>query len=251
MTLIGIAGATELGKWRITDRDGQYQFRVGPGSFHLMLPNQKEDATQKFAITDEFELVLDGHSQRKERAALSGTIRSADGQPIASGIVYGESVGAQGHNGFRAQIGQDGQFLTDRWSDRMLLYAIDCLNNRAGYVVISEDTSETQITLAPAAIVTGVIRDTDQKPAFGVPVQLDVRSGDPIDNVTFPLTETTDEDGKFKFAGILPSMSCSLRAYFSDYRIDGPTFDVKGQRTIVLDDTGAIVDESGNSPSGD
>jgi len=242
-TLIQSSEGTDLVRFSITDTKGFYRFRVGPGNYELLLPNQ--DAAQPIQITvkEEDEIIYDGHAERKDRVDIVGTVTDEAGTPLANCTVYGESIAARGHAGFRTKTDADGKLKSERWSDRMIVYAIHSEKLLAGFAEISEDSTEVAVKLAPATSVSGIVRTKNGEPVINARVLLNV--GHPLVEVaaSLNLQTTTDERGAYSFRGILPEASCHVAVYRADAHTDGPRFEVSNLEPITLDEI-VVVDQA-------
>ena len=156
--LIQSSAGTDLVRFSITDTKGFYRFRVGPGNYELLLPNQDAARPIQITVKEEDEIIYNGHTERKDRVDIVGTVTDEAGTPLANCTVYGESIATPGHAGFRAKTDADGKFRSERWSDRMMVYAIQSDRVLAGSAEISEDSADVAVKLAPAASVCGIVR---------------------------------------------------------------------------------------------
>ncbi|MEZ6059789.1 MAG: carboxypeptidase-like regulatory domain-containing protein [Planctomycetaceae bacterium] len=235
-TLLQSSGGTDLVRWSFTDEKGRYRFRVGPGNYTLRLPNSESRPEIAVRVTNEAEIVHDGHSDRKDRVTLTGAAVGEDGEPLAGCEVHGESIAALGHAGFRTKTGADGRFSTERWSDRMVVYALHSEKGLAGFVRITEDTADVTLTLVPAGSATGRIVDDQGKPVAAARVVLNVEVDLPEAGNGISLTTLSDENGNYSFDGIALGSSCSIYVYRNNEQTAGPSFNVKNAEAIVLDD---------------
>ena len=258
VTLIQSADGTDLVRWSAIDANGFYRFRVGLGTYELRLPNQEAAAPIMINVKDEEEVVYDGHAERRSRVNLSGIVIDASAKPVANCKVYGESIAAPGHAGFQTTTNADGKFNSDRWSDSMLVYAIQGKKMLAGYTEISEDSTDVAVKLAPATAASGFVRRKDGQPVADVRVQLNVGLPRAEGQCNLNLWTTTDEDGAYTFIGLVPGALCSVIVYRADQHTNGPKFEVNDLGSVVLDDVviapvpvAALVpnDQSGHEPN--
>lgn len=235
-TLIQSSGGTELVRWTTTDADGNYRFRVGPGTYELRLPHQQAAPSINVTVKDEEALVFDGHADRKDRVNLTGIVTDEAGTPLANCTVYGESIAAPAHAGFRAKTDAEGKFRSERWSDRMVVYAIQLEKPLAGFAEISEDSTDVAVKLAPATSVSGIVRSKNGEPVINARVVLNV--GLPLVELAASLNlhTTTNGHGVYSFNGILPGASCHVAVYRAGGHTDGPRFEVNNLDLITLDE---------------
>ncbi len=234
--LIQSFGGTDLVRFSVTDTKGFYRFRVGPGDYELLLPNQDAAPPIHVTVKDEDEIIYDGHTERTDRVDIVGTVTDEAGTPLADCIVYGASIAARGHAGFRTKTDANGNFKSERWSDRMMVYAIHTEKLLAGSAEISEDSTDVAVKLAPATSVSGIVRTKNGEPVFNARVMLNV--GHPLVGVaaSLNLQTTTDERGAYSFRGLLPEASCHVAVYRSDAHAAGPRFEVSNLEPITLDE---------------
>ncbi len=244
-TLIQTAGGTDLVRWSKTDEDGKYRFRVGPGTYELRLPNA-ESSSINLQITDEAEVVHDGHAERRARVTLNGTVVDENDTPVAACDVYGESIASPGHAGFRTTTDGDGNFSTERWSDDMVVYVLQGEQQLAGYTKISEDATEVTVKLAPAATATGVVRDASGQPVANAQVMLNLELDLAEAGRGITLTTPTDKQGRYVFSGLSPGVTCSVNVYRANQHTGGPSFDVTSVAPIEVDDV--VINDAENAP---
>lgn len=234
-TLIQSSGGTDLVRWSTTDSRGNYRFRVGPGTFELRLPNQAAASPIFVTVKDEDEIVFDGHADRKDRVNLTGSVTDESGTLLANCTVYGESIGASGHAGFRTTTDSEGKFNSERWSDKMMIYAIQSDKLLAGSAEITEDSTEVTLKLQAATWASGIVLTNNGTPVVNARVILNV--GQPLTNTAASLNlwTSTDEKGAYLFRGILPGSSCRVDVYRADQCTSGPMFNVENLEPITLD----------------
>ncbi len=225
-TLIQSSGGTDLVRWSTTDAKGNYRFRVGPGAYELRLPNQAAAPHINVTVRDEVELVFDGHAARKDRVNLSGSVTDESGKPLADCTVYGESIGAPDHAGFRTTTNAEGRFNSERWSDRMMVYAIHSEKLLAGTSEITEDSTEVTLKLQAATSASGIVRTNNGNPVVNTRVILNVGQPRTEAAASLNLWTSTDENGAYSFRGILPGASYRVDVYRADQHTGGPVFEV-------------------------
>ena len=235
-TLIQSSGGTDLVRWSTTDSRGNYRFRVGPGTFELRLPNQAAASPISVTVKDEDEIVFDGHAERKDRVNLTGIVTDESGTLLANCTVYGESIGALGHAGFRTKTNSEGKFNSERWSDKMMIYAIHGEKLLAGTADITEDSIEVALKLQAATSASGIVVTKNGKPSVNTRVILNVGQPSTETAAILNLWTSTDENGVYSFRGILPGSSCRVDVYRADQHTGGPVFEVTSLEPIKLDD---------------
>jgi hypothetical protein len=211
----GYPGQTGLVRWATTDETGSYSIRVGRGRFSLRGPEQQD--TEDLVVTGEAEIVRDFSPARASRGALSGqVIHGKDGSPAAGATLRGESVwsnpGAGGHAGFRAVADQQGAFRTERWRDRLVLYATSKDGSHAALREISEDDEVVTVRLLAAATLVGKVVDAEGRPLPRRQVTCRPNPGWIEGTFRLSLSDVTDEEGRFAIPGVAHGMEWTVRA---------------------------------------
>lgn len=206
-TLIQKEGKSSLVRWSESDENGRYQFRVGPGAYELRLAS---DPPRQITVETEEEFAYNAHSERRLRETLRGKVVDSSGAVVANAAVYGESLQVNGHAGFHTQTDEEGAFASERWTDEMLVYAVQNSEKLAGYKQISEDDREMQLVLdATATVLVSVVDDMgDAVVHRDVSVALSLRKRGPNGSIQF--WTTTDGQGKCSIA-VPEGMLCNVR----------------------------------------
>ncbi len=191
-TLIQQNANTSLVRWSKSDPDGDYFFRVGPGTYTLRLPGAPQE---DLLIKDEKEIQRDSHIARKPRMTLRGMVVDHKDTPVAEAEIRGESINGPGHAGFKTKSDTDGSFKSDRWTDKMVVFALSTKRRLAVIQKIEPDDSSVKLKLRPSGMVHGLIQTKDGQPASGIRVQLSfTKFGGSVHFFT-----KTGEDGKFAY----------------------------------------------------
>jgi RNA polymerase sigma factor (sigma-70 family) len=200
-----------LVRWANTDKKGHYQFRVGPGYYEIWAPGTKHDG---IAVQKQDTIPMDFHLERLERGPLLGTVRAgAEEKPVARAIIQGESIGQQGHAGFKVIADFRGRFQTDRWRDRMHLYATDPEGDLAAFLTIGEEDENIDIVLVSAGKVKGRLVDSQSKPRQGIRVVGGMTMGPKNAPEGRGTAEAlTDKEGRFTLGGLLVGARCLVHA---------------------------------------
>jgi RNA polymerase sigma factor (sigma-70 family) len=202
-----------LVRWTATDESGRYSFRVGRGKFTLKGPGYWDQ--QDLSITGGAELVRDFFLEGPDRGALTGrVVYAGDGRPAAGATVKGEGISSRarpGRGGFVAMVDEDGAFRTERWRDRLVLYARSEDGMQAAMLEISEDEPEVTIRLFPAATFVGKVVDQEGQPLPNRKVCCTPELPWIDGRFTLSLAAETDEDGRFSLAGIVDGTEWTTR----------------------------------------
>lgn len=222
-----------LVRWAETDENGRYRFRVGPGTYQLMLPNQLSRKQIRIEVNGQQEIVHDTHAARKARGTLRGQIVDSNGKPLGGNEIFGESIDAPGHAGFRSKSDAEGRFETDRWNDEMLLIVRNADRNLATTLLIGPDTSTVDLKLSEAATVEGSLVGSDGQPipAGAGFLTIRVRDGNAGRSINLPLTVTSG--GHFKMSGIPVGYTCQVQVRVGNsYILSNESFDVEKAETV-------------------
>jgi beta-lactamase regulating signal transducer with metallopeptidase domain len=213
----------DLVRWALTDKDGRYRVRVGPGTYKLAGPNSPHQWEELTVMAKET-LERDFHLDRLPRGRLTGEVvaRAVDGKPVAGAIVKGESIGALGHAGLEAVADGRGRFEVERWRDKMWLYARNPAGTLATVVTVGADDDTVKLVLTEAGQLKGRVVDKNGKAVVGVRILCVLRIG-PKDNphARVTLYTETDEAGRFTLPGMVLGAQCTVNA-----------FDTEGSETL-------------------
>ncbi len=193
---------SQLVRWSESDKNGRYQFRVGPGTYELRL---LDDKMMPINVSEE-DLVFNSHVDRLPRGLFTGKVTDQGGKPLKAEI-RGESIGAAGHAGLVFKSTESGEFVTERWNDQMQLLAIDTVGRLAAFEQIEADTESLIFILVPAASLKGSVKDEDGNPVKGVAMTARSNALGQI-----YLTTQTDADGNFSFPAVTTKMAWSVSA---------------------------------------
>ena len=143
----------------MTDAQGRYSFRLGPGSYTLMGPARTKN--EKITVQDEPELVRDFHMPRADKGPLSGRVvvagRKGEGVAEASvEIVAGVSAGSYP---VRIRADAEGRFRVDRTLDHCYVCAKSPDGSLGALVEIGAEDAEVVIEVAPTATARGILLD--------------------------------------------------------------------------------------------
>ncbi len=184
----------ELVRWSQTDKDGRYQFRVGPGKYRLRLGDDKQISVD----VDNEDLLFNCHVDRLPRGPLSGKVTDEMGRPASNAFIVGESINAASHAGFRLQCDPDGEFETEKWNDRLRLVIVCDERKLFGICELPPDAETIALSVQPAATLEGTIVDARGLPVAGCRVAARMRN--PIEKVV--IQGQTDANGKFVFPAV-------------------------------------------------
>jgi protocatechuate 3,4-dioxygenase beta subunit len=231
--------AGHLVRWASTDKKGHYQFRVGPGYYEIWAPETKH---QGIAVQKQDKVPMNFHLDRLARGPLTGTVRAGvDEKPVPRAVIQGESIGQQGHAGFKVVADSRGRFQTDRWRDRMHLYATDPDGELAAFVTIGEEDEKVDIVLGGAGKVKGRLVDAKGKPRDGIRVVGAITMGPKEALEARGTSEAlTDKEGRFTLGGLVVGARCLLRVEIGS-SVETKEVQIKDTQTIDLGDVAVEV----------
>ena len=199
----------ELIRWATADVEGHYEIRLGPGRYELRGPYPA--ATQDLTLgEEEEEVVRDFTLPWSGRGPLRGVVRRVNGDVVCHAIVCGEGV-VQGHAGFETTSDGEGRFSSERWRERMIVYARTPTGEAAGCAEINEQTEEVEVVVSPATIAGGRVVDAAGMLMSNETVfcRMKVALRDET-TVTFQIESRTDAAGAFSIVGLLICSICDV-----------------------------------------
>src|SRR5262249_43393893 len=127
-----------------------------------------------------------------------------------------------GHAGFKALADAQGRFRTERWRDKMCLYARNPKGTLAALMTLGEDDETVKVVLSEAGALKGRLLDKSGKPAGGVRVLCGLLIGpEASPHARFDLYTETDEGGRFTLPGMVLGARCRVIPFSN-----------KGSRTV-------------------
>jgi beta-lactamase regulating signal transducer with metallopeptidase domain len=160
-----------LYRWTKTDRDGRYEFRVGPGRYSL--PDKKSPFDEPIEIRAEPEVVYDYEveveADTKPLPLVTVRRGDAEGPVVPNAYVFAAVENAQGfwEPLFKAKAGAQGQVgrILSQRSGPIYLYARSADGSFGGFATIGPDVGEGSIILEKATTVEGRAVLPDGRPA--------------------------------------------------------------------------------------
>jgi hypothetical protein len=172
-------------------------------------------------VEAEEEVVRDFHLPYLPRGPLTGDVRRAgeEGQAVSHAVVRGESA-VRGHASFETSADGEGVFSSERWRERMLVYARDPQGAGAGHGEIAEQDGAVTVRTSPAATARGRVVDRDgallSTEHVFCRMRLALRDGTPV---TFQIETRTDIAGVFLLPGLPVGASCDVSVLRGHERI--------------------------------
>jgi len=205
-----------------TDADGRYQLFLGPGEYQISGPARTEAVKLSIPTSKApAEIVQDFHMPRAETGPLTGQVVDAAGKPVPGAVVEGRYASFQARRFFgETKVDEQGKFSIERSLDPLVIYGRNEDRSLAGIVQSDSEETETAVVLGPVARATGRLLDHEGKPisqrelTYGVRVYVGEPGRGPFSD-SFGGKVTTDTDGNFTLAGLIPG-----KEYHLNVRID-------------------------------
>jgi uncharacterized GH25 family protein/thiol-disulfide isomerase/thioredoxin len=200
-----------------TDRDGRFEFHLGPGKYTLQGPARTKPVQVAIPAAEApAEIVRDFRMPRPETGPFAGQVVDTAGQPVAGAVVSGEYASEQTTRLFApCRTDAQGRFTVVRSLDPLLLYARSADGTRAGVTRVAEETPAAQLTIGPLASASGRMLDLKGEPLAQRVVRFDIRIYPDESNQSwfrdcFGGTARTDAAGHFVLAGLVPGETYKL-----------------------------------------
>jgi hypothetical protein len=226
-----------------TDKDGRYEFLLGPGSYKLHGPSLKETVPVTIpAVNPPAEIVRDFRLPRPEIIPLAGRVVDDRGQPLARILVWGQYAANTQHWFREVKTDVQGRFNVDRASEPLVLYARTTDRTRAGLTRIDAETARATLTVGPVATAAGRLLDPKGKPlpakklVYGIRIYLGDSETSPFSDA-FGGTATTDATGRFTLQGLIPGQVYEVNLQLDENSSRGVTrVQPKNDKPIDLGD---------------
>lgn len=232
-----------LAFWQTTDKDGRFEFRVGPGKFQLAGVHQVKRVD--LTITNQAEIEINLHSPREAKGRLKGLVVSGSPpRPVAQARITSVYKARASGYPFATRCDAQGRFDVERLRHPVVLLARSADGKRAGIAEIGSDDDEVKIAIAPIAAARGCLVDGEtaeplagRKIQCGIRVPLTQAKNPPFVNA-FGDTAITDAGGRFVLKGLVAGLKYELTVHDTKdgSRYATATFIPKAGETVRLDD---------------
>jgi RNA polymerase sigma factor (sigma-70 family) len=192
----------------LTNADGRYEFRVGPGRFLVLgprdgLPVGPKDGEKTLIINSEEvvgrDIVI---NPADTRLPLTGLVTDGRGGPVAGAVISGHTFARPAEaSHFRVFSGRSSRFEARRLPEPMLVYARTLDHKQAGVARIGADDQSVDIVLSVSATAQGRVLDKDDKPRADVSVICRWGFEAPGENSIEELRKT-DQNGQYLITGL-------------------------------------------------
>ena len=192
----------------VTDKDGQFELYLGPGTYQVSGPVQSEFVKITIpAVNPPKEIVQNFQVERSRIGPFAARVVDDKGRPVAGAEVTGAYL-ANSARGWVPKLttGDDGQFKFDRSLVAMVLRARSADGLRAGIARIGADNATAELVVVPVGKATGRLVDLKGDPIAKRRLQYGIRLTWEPDHSTqmtpFARTTITDEQGRFELVDL-------------------------------------------------
>jgi hypothetical protein len=188
-----------------TDREGRYEFHVGPGQYTLIGPPQVKSTDLR--ISNQTEITINLGRPRPEKGRILGQVVDAQRQPVPRATILGIYRSAATGEELQLLADDNGKFVGERQLLRVVLYARSPDGKLAGIVELGPDDRGEIIRIEPTGNAVGrIINRKSKAPLAKVPVTYSVRVE--MENAngwrgSFGGETTTDEKGNFEIKSLV------------------------------------------------
>lgn len=146
-----------LHRFGVTDKNGEYSFRVADGAYQLHLPVEPATAVP-VSIAGEAEIIHNGHATSEcSTIRMTGLVSESSGQPASRAVVWCSRIGVQWQE-VQVPTGDDGRYWVERAEEPTLIYARNEDGTEATFTEVASVDAVADFTLAPAAQLVGTVR---------------------------------------------------------------------------------------------
>ena len=203
------------------DADGRFEFRVGPGKYHLFGPSQVKPV--EITVTDQKQLEFNLNAPRVEMGRLTGMVVTVTPPtPVANAVIQGIYRGDALAPFFAAKTNADGRFEAQRHLHPLVMHARHPNGELAGVVEIGPDDAAVTIPLLKVATAQGRLIDGETGlPLAGRELKYGVRvyTDEPRKSAFFTAfggEATTDSAGRFELKGLAAGQKYSVDLTLED-----------------------------------
>jgi hypothetical protein len=189
-----------------TDREGRFEFRVGPGQYYLSGPEQIKGT--KITVTDQAKLEFNFNAPREEKGLLNGlVVMGTPAIPVAGASVWGVYRGNSSGFDLSAKTDGQGRFEAVRNQHRMVLRAKSADGKLACIVEIGPDDTTVRLALVPVATARGRLLNSqtgepDREIVYGVRVPQSEEKNSPW-RTSYGGEVRTDSAGRFALTSLV------------------------------------------------
>jgi RNA polymerase sigma factor (sigma-70 family) len=194
----------------VTDKDGRFEFYVGPGEYRLYGPIRTEPVSIAIpALNPPAALVRDFRMPRPEMGTLAGQVIDAAGNPVAGAVLNGDYASSHARGFPQVKTDAEGRFKVERSLDPLVLHAKTADGTRAGMARVSSEAPEARVVVGPVASASGRLLDLEGQPLlqkdllYGIRVYHGETEQSPFRDCHGGKA-VTDAKGQFTLAGLVP-----------------------------------------------
>jgi len=228
---LGFYVAPSLSLAVATDREGRYEFHVGPGQYTLTGPSQV--TPKNIRILNQAEVTINFESSRPEKGRIIGQVLDAQSrQPVPRATILGIYRSLQADEDLQLVADDRGKVVAERQLLRVVLYARSPDGKLAGIVELGPDDRGEIIRVEPTGNAVGqIINRQTHAPLGKIPVTYSVRverEGDSGWRPSFGGETMTDEKGNFEIKSLV------ARTEY-DIKVPSGKYTVQRVGTVVVD----------------
>ncbi len=203
---LGFYVAPSISLSTATDREGRYEFHVGPGEYTLTGPSQVPP--KNLRILNQAELSINFESSRPEKGRIIGQVLNAQSrQPVPRATILGIYRSWQAGEDLQLVADDRGKVVAERQLLRVVLCARSPDGKLAGIVELEPDDRGEIIRVEPTGNAVGqIINRRTRAPLVKIPVTYKVRVEHEGGNgwrPSFGGQTTTDEKGNFEIKSLV------------------------------------------------
>jgi hypothetical protein len=205
-----------------TDRDGRYEFHVGPGQYRLTGPPQVDPKIVR--VSTQNEVTVDFEAPRPEWGRILGQVVDAQSrQPVPRATILGIYRSTQAGVDLQLVADDAGKFMAERQLFRLVLYARSPDGKLAGIVELGPDDRGEIIRVEPTGNAVGqIINRKTRAPLAKIPVTYSVRvelEGGKGWRPSFGGETATDEKGNFEIKSLVAGAEYDIDVQSGKYTL--------------------------------
>ncbi len=219
---LGFYAAPSLSLQIATDREGRYEFHVGPGQYTLTGPSQVKPKVVR--VSNQPEVTIDFETSRPEKGRIIGQVVDAHShQPVPRATILGIYRSLQAAEDLQLVADDRGKFVAERQLLRVVLYARSPDGKLAGIAELGPEDRGEIIRVEPTGNAVGqIINRKTQAPLAKIPVSYSVRverEGDNGWRPSFGGETTTDGKGNFEIKSLVAGTEYDIKVPSGQYTV--------------------------------
>lgn len=192
------------------DKDGSFQFFVGPGEFILSTPTCRQ---RNIRLTEsDSEIECDFTLPKQERSSVKiSTVLAESKSPLGNIQVLGFTMDSSRNNRIQGVSNEEGTVVVERENMEHYLLAKSNDGKLAGWKKLEIEEDAIEIELSPTFSITGELIGSEGDPIENadLTIFIEIVRKDGVLS-TLAVKATTGKIGKFQFSGLVPGASYGL-----------------------------------------